>query len=192
MAIFNSKLLVHQRVTVIDWCFFWVPDLQQVISQESLDSTGDCGLRAISAASTARRGSFHLEKVLVGAISDLWFQNVSNMFQGLWNIWLYILIHSLGWSLETYHQITASYTWLYMVIMVIQCYTVFFVWDDRRLTHPQEASALSALRVPFLSAGRKVHLLRRGGWGWRQGGTCWDLGWDPWWTLDRWCWSHEI
>lgn len=61
-----------------DRCFFWVPDLHQVISQESLDSTGDCGLRAISAASTARQGSFHLEKVLV---SDLWFQTCFKAFQ---------------------------------------------------------------------------------------------------------------
>lgn len=55
-----------------------MPDLHQVISQESLDSTGDCGLRAISAASTARQGSFHLEKVLV---SDLWFQTCFKAFQ---------------------------------------------------------------------------------------------------------------
>ena len=96
-----------------DRCLFWVPDLHQVISQESHDSTGDCGLRAISAASTARQGSFGEGTRRCNLRSV-----VSNMFQGLWNPW---------WSWFTVWDdhlrniiklqlAIHGYTWLYMAI----------------------------------------------------------------------------
>ena len=59
-----------------------------------------------------------------------------------------------------------GYTWLYMGYTV---FSVFFVRDDDWPTPKKRPPSASR----FLSAGRKVHLLRRGGRGWRQGGT-WD------------------